>query len=56
MPANDITSVAFGDPQLDTLYVTTFNDGKTSDAGAVFSVKGLGVKGRPGNNFKYTGN
>lgn len=55
MPVPSVTSVAFGGPQLDVLYVTTgsinmlgFNFGVPLPvAGALFAVTGLGVKGLP---------
>lgn len=53
MPANQITSVAFGGKNLDILYVTSarenLNDeeiAKQPMAGSVFAVYGLGVAGR----------
>lgn len=63
LPAELVTSVAFGGPSLDILYVTTSNlkadnvvaskeTEENPDAGCVFSIKGLGVKGYPANNFK----
>jgi len=58
IPAENVTSVAFGDPLLDTLYVTTSGHNLTAeqrkatpDAGAVFTVKGLGVRGTFANSF-----
>ncbi|ETN60306.1 anterior fat body protein [Anopheles darlingi] len=48
LPTEQITSVAFGGPQLDELFVTTsLNGGKPAPAGALFRVTGLGVKGKP---------
>ncbi|KAJ3654204.1 hypothetical protein Zmor_013408 [Zophobas morio] len=53
-----VTSVAFGGPNLDELYVTTggieFGEMKPSGpgAGAVYRVTGLGTKGLPAVNFK----
>ncbi|XP_011177931.2 regucalcin [Zeugodacus cucurbitae] len=48
MPCKQITSAAFGGPNLDILYVTTskLND-QPSPAGNTFKVTGLGVKGLP---------
>ncbi|XP_029178959.1 regucalcin-like isoform X3 [Nylanderia fulva] len=58
IPAENITSVAFGGPHLDILYVTTSGYGltahqrkQTPHAGAVFAVKGLGVRGTLANSF-----
>jgi len=58
LPAENVTSVAFGGPLLDTLYVTTsgFNISAeqrkaTPYAGAVFAVKGLEVRGILANSF-----
>lgn len=58
IPANQVTSVSFGGPMLDTLYVTTSRFGLTKTeleaqprAGSVFAVKGLGVKGHAANLF-----
>ncbi|KAJ8888250.1 hypothetical protein PR048_007737 [Dryococelus australis] len=51
MPASQVTSVMFGGPELDTLYVTTSSFGLSEEelkqqpmAGSVFSITGLGVK------------
>lgn len=48
-----MTSAAFGGPNLDVLYVTTAADpnrfGEQSiEAGHLFKVIGLGVRGKPG--------
>lgn len=58
IPAENVTSVAFGGPLLDILYVTTsgFNltaeqRTATPDAGALFAVKGLGNHGILANSF-----
>lgn len=55
----NVTSVAFGDAELDTLYVTTSRFRSSEDelkeqphAGYLFSIKGLGVRGLPANSFK----
>lgn len=55
IPAPEVTSVAFGGAGLDELYVTTAAVTLTRearerypDAGALFRVKGLGVKGYAG--------
>ncbi|XP_058058750.1 regucalcin-like isoform X1 [Anopheles bellator] len=48
IPAEQVTSVAFGGPNLDELFVTTaLNGDKPAPAGALFKVTGLGVKGKP---------
>ncbi|XP_031778273.1 regucalcin isoform X2 [Nasonia vitripennis] len=61
LPVDRITSVAFGDPQFDTLYVTTAHVGMTAEekkskpnSGSLYAIKGLGVKGCPPTNFKYS--
>ncbi|KAG5341758.1 RGN protein, partial [Acromyrmex charruanus] len=58
IPAENVTSVAFGGPLLDTLYVTTsgFNISAeqrqaTPYAGAIFAVTGLEVRGLLANSF-----
>lgn len=51
IPAEQITSAAFGGPNLDILYVTTaakeFKSKQPPPAGKLFKVTGLGVKGLP---------
>lgn len=51
IPAKQVTSVAFGGPNLDELFVTTakrpFVEEQGPLAGATFKVTGLGVKGLP---------
>uniref|UniRef100_A0A182TG10 Regucalcin n=1 Tax=Anopheles melas TaxID=34690 RepID=A0A182TG10_9DIPT len=48
IPAEQVTSVAFGGPQMDELFVTTSSKGdKPAPAGELFKVTGLGVKGKP---------
>lgn len=51
IPAKQVTSVAFGGPNLDELYVTTARkqviDPQQPPAGATFKVTGLGVRGTP---------
>ncbi|XP_058115934.1 regucalcin-like [Anopheles ziemanni] len=48
IPAEQVTSVAFGGPLLDELFVTSSLQGdKPAPAGALFKVTGLGVKGKP---------
>ncbi|XP_046408358.1 regucalcin-like [Ischnura elegans] len=61
IPAERVTSVAFGGPQLDVLYVTTSRFGLTPEqlakqphAGSVFAVTGLGVSGLPGQSVAYS--
>lgn len=58
IPAAGVTSVAFGGPLLDILYVTTAGHDLTAQqrketpyAGSVFAVKGLGVRGILANTF-----
>lgn len=58
LPAENVTSAAFGGPLLDILYVTTSGYGLTEEqrketplAGSVFAIKGLGVKGFIANKF-----
>ncbi|KAF5269326.1 hypothetical protein FQR65_LT02628 [Abscondita terminalis] len=56
-PAKQITSAAFGGPNLEDLYVTSAQlviDGEKQPepAGAVFKVTGTGTKGLPGVNVK----
>lgn len=61
IPAKEVTSVAFGGPNLDVLFVTTasipvsaeaiglFTKDKHEElAGRLFKVTGLGVRGFPG--------
>lgn len=57
--AKNITSVAFGGPNLDILYVTSASMGLNENqlkeqphAGYLFAIKGLGVHGFPSNNVK----
>ncbi|KAK9298960.1 hypothetical protein QLX08_007876 [Tetragonisca angustula] len=57
--AKNITSVAFGGPNLDILYVTSASMGLDENqlkeqphAGYLFAVKGLGARGFPSNNAK----
>ncbi|XP_058468163.1 regucalcin-like [Malaya genurostris] len=55
IPAEQVTSVAFGGPNLDILFVTTaaieFQSSQPAPAGALFKVTGLGAKGRPMHSF-----
>lgn len=47
IPANQVTAVVFGGPQLDELYVTTAHSNiHAAPAGALFKVTGLGVTGK----------
>lgn len=47
-PCKQITSVAFGGPELDVLFVTTASIGNQPEpAGTTYKVTGLGVKGLP---------
>lgn len=46
LPAEQITSAAFGGPNLDILYVTSSGkDNNQPLGGALFQITGLGVKG-----------
>jgi len=54
MPVSRPTSVAFGGPNLDVLYVTSMRLGLTNDqlkqqpaAGSIFAVTGLRARGKP---------
>ena len=62
IPAENVTSVTFGGPLLDILYVTTSSYNltarqreKSPHAGAVFAVKGLGVRGVLAISFRMNG-
>ncbi|XP_043478315.1 regucalcin-like [Leptopilina heterotoma] len=62
MPAKRVTSVVFGGPLLDTLYVTTAgygfsiqNEQTPADdlqGGSIYEVKGTGARGVPANHYK----
>nr|ADI77977.1 Smp-30 protein [Drosophila melanogaster] len=53
IPTTQITSVAFGGPNLDILYVTTANKfDQPKPAGTTFQVTGLNAKGYAGVNLK----
>jgi sugar lactone lactonase YvrE len=59
IPTPQVTSVAFGGPHLDEIYVTTANMflneeqlKKYPASGATFRVTGFGVKGYPGQPVK----
>jgi sugar lactone lactonase YvrE len=58
IPASQVTSACFGGPDLDVLYVTTAAIGMNGaalarypQAGGLFAVAGLGIKGRPTRRF-----
>jgi len=54
MPTEQVTSFAFGGPNLDILFATTAGKPKPkpAPAGGLFKITGLGVKGLPMDNFK----
>lgn len=59
IPALQVTSVAFGGPQLDELYVTTASISLSEEqlkkypgSGNTYRVTGVGVKGYPGQTVK----
>lgn len=54
LPATQITSLAFGGPDLDILFVTTANkDGKQpAGSGYLYKVTGLNATGYPGVRVK----
>lgn len=54
MPTAQVTSLAFGGPNLDVLFVTTAGRPapKPAPAGGLFKITGLGVKGLPMQAFK----
>nr|CAJ2313422.1 Regucalcin [Metisa plana] len=61
LPVEKVTSVAWGGPELSTLYVTTSKVDLTTaelakqpEAGSVFAIEGTGAKGLPPNEFSYT--
>jgi sugar lactone lactonase YvrE len=58
MPVKKVTSVNFGGPELDILYVTSMTKppmphmpGDTVQRGSLFAISGLGVKGLPEPRF-----
>ncbi|XP_014238135.1 regucalcin-like [Trichogramma pretiosum] len=58
LPVPQVTSVAFGGPHLDVLYVTTAREDLTEaqllekpDSGSVYAITGLGVRGRVASDF-----
>lgn len=55
MPTAQVTSLAFGGPNLDILFVTTAGKPKPqlAPAGGLFKITGLGVKGLPMQAFKF---
>ncbi|KAJ9573766.1 hypothetical protein L9F63_008849 [Diploptera punctata] len=57
IPSPQTTSVTFGGPELDELYVTSANFEQTPEqlkpgSGGTFRITGTGAKGYPGQNFK----
>ncbi|MBR0953668.1 SMP-30/gluconolactonase/LRE family protein [Bradyrhizobium canariense] len=57
MPVRHPTSVTFGGPDLDVLYVTSISRSHAlvddhPDAGGLFAVEGLGVRGLPAHRFR----
>ena len=55
VPSPQTTSVAFGGPNLDELYVTSANYQQTPEehqpgSGGIFRITGTGAKGYPGQN------
>ncbi|XP_031628871.1 regucalcin-like [Contarinia nasturtii] len=50
IPAKQVSSITFGGPNLDILYVTTASSGDSDNelAGYLFKITGLGTKGFPG--------
>jgi len=59
IPAEKVSSVTFGGPQLDKLYVTTISRGVTPEkfneypmTGKVLEVSGLGVRGTPNRRIR----
>lgn len=53
IPAPHVTSLAFGGPRLDTLYVTTGDDveNEPEGAGYLYKITGLSATGYPGVEF-----
>ncbi|XP_055545052.1 regucalcin-like [Wyeomyia smithii] len=55
LPVEQVTSVAFGGPNLDLMFVTSAGNELTgpqsANAGAVFKITGLGIKGKPMNEI-----
>ncbi|GBP60669.1 Regucalcin [Eumeta japonica] len=61
LPVEKVTSVAWGGPEMSTLYVTTSKVDLTTaelakqpEAGSVFAIEGTGAKGLPPNEFRYS--
>lgn len=54
IPTSQVTSLAFGGPKLDILYVTTAGKPKPqpAPAGHLFKITNLGVKGKKMNKFR----
>ncbi|CAL8113457.1 unnamed protein product [Orchesella dallaii] len=61
LPTNNITSIAFGGPNLDVMYVTSASDGLSDAqkreqpaAGSLFQITNTGARGQGGgNNFRF---
>jgi sugar lactone lactonase YvrE len=56
MPIRHPTSISFGGPDLDVLFVTSISRSTNlsddhPDAGGLFAIEGLGVKGLPAHTF-----
>ena len=56
MPVEKPTKPMFGGPELDVLYVTSIGVGLTAgheqpEAGSLFAITGLGIKGFPQTRF-----
>ncbi|XP_071444120.1 regucalcin-like, partial [Hetaerina americana] len=61
IPSSQVTSVAFGGPDFTDLYVTSSSKNLSSEemkalpeSGSTFCIKGLGVKGLPGNAYEWS--
>lgn len=58
IPAEQVTSVTFGGPNLDILFVTTASFNLVSEqkppCGSTFMVTGIGAKGYPNVKFKLS--
>jgi L-arabinonolactonase len=54
LPVMGVTSVMFGGPELDVIYVTTMSDMPSHEfpaTGSLFAVRGVGVRGIPAHRF-----